>query len=153
MLAFHVTSFPPSPSSSTSLPVYPKSLCCEDQSGVRTSSSSAASKQQSRKRKKVTSVTSRGRRSGDEECETTSWFLAASRRQGRQSQPSLWPMEACGGAERSLSLQLSSSLTPPPLPRVTTPELLVPSSFDDGLAGGLDKQSRAQSGSKGFIAD
>ncbi|VDK32232.1 unnamed protein product [Taenia asiatica] len=118
------------------------SQCFQNLFFVRTSLESAHrrrqrhQKQRSRKLKKVTSVTSYGRRSGDEEYETTSWSLVASRRQGRQSQPSLWPMEACGDAERSLSLQLSSSLTPPPLPRVTTPDLLVPSSFDDGLADG-----------------
>ncbi|VDM21297.1 unnamed protein product [Hydatigera taeniaeformis] len=90
-------------------------------------------KQRPWKRGTASSVTFYDQKSGDEECEPASWFRATSRRQGQQSQPSLWPMESCGGTERSLSLQLSSSLTPPPLPRVSTPELLVSSPFDDGL--------------------
>ncbi|KAL5112942.1 Pecanex-like protein 1 [Taenia crassiceps] len=103
------------------------SQCLQNLFVVRTSLESVQRRQQqSRKRKKVSSWTSCGRRSGNEECDTTSGFLAATRRQGRQSQPSLWPIEAYGATERSL--------TPPPLPRVTTPELLVPSSFDDGMA-------------------
>ncbi|KAH9287024.1 Pecanex-like protein 1 [Echinococcus granulosus] len=116
------------------------SWCLQNLFVVRTSLESSHhrrqqhQKQQSRKRGMVTSLTSCDRKSGDEECETASRFLAASRQQGRQSQLALWPMEVCGGTERSLSSQLSSTPTPPPLPRTTTPESLVLSPFDGGLA-------------------